>query len=299
MGAACFFIIAMKSKRIIYYLIVTLGLLGLLFASGCSLAGARPQPGEESRALFQGVTYHRETRQSPRPMVIHIVTIDLRQDGLSFLVTPGDPKADLPLKARTTSRFLDEFGLQLAINGDGFTPWESSGPLTSYPRTGDPVRPNGFAASSGVVYAQDTDNEPTLYITKTNKARFNSPDGKIYQAISGNQILLERGQEPAGLDGEPEPRTAVGLDRRGRTLILVVVDGRQPGFSEGATLVELAGILKEHGAYYAMNLDGGGSSTLVVEDGGPTVLNTPIDNNLAGRERPVGNHLGVYAPPAN
>jgi exopolysaccharide biosynthesis protein len=232
-------------------------------------------------------------------MVVHIVTIDLRQDGLSFLVTPGDPKADLPLKARTTSRFLEEFGLQLAINGDGFTPWESSGPLTSYPRPGDPVRPNGFAASSGVIYAQDTDNEPTLYITKTNKARFNSPDGKIYHAISGNQMLLERGQETAGLDGKPEPRTAVGLDRRGRTLILVVVDGRQSGFSEGATLAELAAILKEHGAYYGMNLDGGGSSTLVMEVGGPQVLNSPIDNNIPGRERPVGNHLGVYAPPAD
>jgi len=289
----------MKPKINLYHLLAALGLLGILLASGCSLAGFRPQPGEESRDLFQGVTYHRETRQNPRSMVVHVVTIDLRQDGLSFLVTPGDPKADLPLKARTTSRFLDEFGLQLAINGDGFTPWDSSGPLTSYPRPGDPVRPNGFAASSGVVYAQDTGNEPTLYITKTNKARFNSPDGKIYHAISGNQMLLERGQEAEGLDGEAEPRTAVGLDRRGRTLILVVVDGRQSGYSEGATLDELAAILKEHGAYYAMNLDGGGSSTLVVDDGGPQVLNSPIDNNLAGHERPVGNHLGVYAPPAN
>lgn len=291
----------MKPKRIIYNLLAALGLLVMLLAAGCSLAGVRPQPGEESRALFQGVTYHRETRQSPRSMVVHIVTIDLRQDGLSFLVTPGDPKAELPLKARTTSRFLDEFGVQLAINGDGFTPWDSSGPLSSYPRPGDPVRPNGFAASGGVVYAQDTDNEPTLYLTKTNKARFNSPDGKIYHAISGNQMLLDRGQEVAGLNGDAEPRTAVGLDRRGRTLILVVVDGRQSGYSEGATLAELAAILKEHGAYYGMNLDGGGSSTLVMEGSGGSseVLNSPIDNNLAGRERPVGNHLGVYALPAD
>ena len=44
-----------------------------------------------------------------------------------------------------------------------------------------------------------------------------------------------------------------------------------------------------------MNLDGGGSSTLVVEgpDGEPRVLNSPIDNYIPGRERPVANHLGI------
>ena len=288
----------MKPKKIVYPFLAFLAILGMLLAVSCSLGGFRPQPGEESRVLFQGVTYHRETRQSPRPMVVHIVTIDLRQKGLSFLVTPGDPEAELPLKARTTSRFLDEFGLQLAINGDGFTPWEASGPLTSYPKTGDPVKPNGFAASEGVIYSRESGG-PTLYLARTNKARFNTPDGKIYNAISGTQMLLERGLEAEGLDSDPEPRTAIGLDRRGRTLILVVVDGRQAGYSEGATLNELAEILKEHGAYYGMNLDGGGSSTLVMEDNGPAVLNSPIDNNLAGRERPVGNHLGVYAAPAD
>ena len=50
------------------------------------------------------------------------------------------------------------------------------------------------------------------------------------------------------------------------------------------------------GAHDAMNLDGGGSSTLVVrgEDGQPRILNSPIDLYIPGRERPVGNHLGIY-----
>jgi Phosphodiester glycosidase len=288
----------MKSKLLYTRFLALLGILALMMTPGCSLAGGRPQPADESRSLFQGVTYQRETHQSPQPMVVHIVTIDLRQKGLTFLVTPGDPGAELPLKARTTSRFIEEFELQLAINGDGFTPWESNGPLTSYPRAGDPVVPIGLAASRGVVYAQATDNEPTLYLSKTNKARFNSPDGKVYNAISGNRMIVEHGVAVSGLVGDAEPRTAIGLDRRGRRLILVVVDGRQSGYSEGATLAELARILIEQGAYYGMNLDGGGSSTLAIEGvgGSPTVLNSPIDNNLTGRERPVGNHLGVFAP---
>ena len=77
---------------------------------------------------------------------------------------------------------------------------------------------------------------------------------------------------------------------------LVVVDGRQPFYSEGITLQELADLMRALGAEYAMNLDGGGSSTMVVQgqDGRPRVLNSPIDNYIPGRERPVANHLGIY-----
>jgi hypothetical protein len=292
----------MNSRRLIKITILKIlgaGILALL--AGCRLIGGGSLPADESRLLFQGVTYRREARQSPRPMVAHIVEIDLRQKGLSFLVTPGDPKAELPLRARTTSGFLDEFDLQLAINGDGFTPWESSGPLTSYPKAGDPVRPNGLAASRGVLYAPQAGSGPTLYLSRTNKMRFNAMDGRLHNAISGDRMLIERGVVADGLPGQAEPRTAVGLDRRGRKLILIVVDGRQGGTSQGATLGELARILLDHGAYYAMNLDGGGSSTLVMQgpDGEPQVLNSPIDNNLRGRERPVGNHLGIFAPPVD
>ena len=58
------------------------------------------------------------------------------------------------------------------------------------------------------------------------------------------------------------PRTAAGVTRDGRTLLLVVVDGRQPGWSIGATLPELASLLIEAGAWTALNLDGGGSTTM-------------------------------------
>ena len=278
-------------------------LAALLFgATACSLGNPRSQPAEAESQLFQGIQYQRQVLQSPRRMVVHIVTVDLRQRGLSFLVTPGDPKAELPLKARTTSKFLHEFSLQLAINGDGFTPWRSNSPLDYYPHAGDPVSPNGLAASKGVVYAQNSGNHPVLYITRTNKADFNSPAGKIFNAISGDPMLVERGKPTgealAGGD-RAEPRTAVGLDRRKRRLVIVLVDGRQPGYSEGATLAELAEMLIKYGAYTGMNLDGGGSSTLAIQgrDGKPTLLNSPIDLQIAGRERNVGNHLGIFAPP--
>ncbi|MBT3390048.1 MAG: phosphodiester glycosidase family protein [Chloroflexi bacterium] len=254
----------------------------------------RPQPTQ--KMLYQGVEYIRDIRSSPRRMVIHVIKIDLRAEGIRLLVTPGNPEEELPLKARTTSQFLNNFDLQIAINGDGFEPWHSRTFLDYYPHVGDRVAPIGFAASEEITYSQDTDKEPTLYLAINNGARFNAPTSKIYNAISGNLMLLNKGEPIAGLEGSPEPRTAVALDRANRYLIFVVVDGRQPGYSEGATLLELAEIIAYHGGWTAMNLDGGGSSTMVVEGAlGADVLNSPINNSIPGRERPVGNHLGVYA----
>jgi exopolysaccharide biosynthesis protein len=80
--------------------------------------------------------------------------------------------------------------------------------------------------------------------------------------------------------------------------MLFVVDGHQPNYSEGMTLPELAQIVLKHEGYTALNLDGGGSSTLVIEglDGKPIVLNSPIHGRVPpGRERPVANHLGIFA----
>ncbi len=61
---------------------------------------------------------------------------------------------------------------------------------------------------------------------------------------------------------------------------------------------ELAEIVLQHGGYQALNLDGGGSTTLAMQgqDGEPEILNAAIHGRVpTGRERPVGNHLGIYA----
>jgi len=86
------------------------------------------------------------------------------------------------------------------------------------------------------------------------------------------------------------PRTAAGVTADGRTLILAVVDGRQPGYSIGVTLPELADILIGLGASEAINLDGGGSSTFIYHRPDGTLLTNKASG---GTWRPVGNHLGV------
>ena len=91
------------------------------------------------------------------------------------------------------------------------------------------------------------------------------------------------------------PRTAVGVSADGRYVYLITIDGRQPGFSDGATLFETAEWLRRFGAYQGLNLDGGGSTTMVVEDvfGNPLVLNRP--SSSGNQQRVNGNHVGVFA----
>jgi exopolysaccharide biosynthesis protein len=79
----------------------------------------------------------------------------------------------------------------------------------------------------------------------------------------------------------------VGFDAGKGLLWIVVVDGRQPGYSDGMSLPELAGLFKSLGATEAVNLDGGGSTVMVL-DGYP--VSRPSD---AGGERAVVNALGV------
>lgn len=295
----------MKNRRpakIIFWILIIISLCvgGYLFYDR-----GRPVPVPMKQKLYEGVIYRRVVQFVPHPMVAHVIVIDTNVEGIVFLVTPPDSEGKTPLNARTTSQFLDEFNVQIAVNGDGFVPWWSRSPVDYYPHVGDPVTPLGLAASRGDVYAQrDTSAigiEPTLYISRRNELTFNNNRPQnVFNAISGDRMLLLQGEIVQGLDdSELDPRTAIGINKNGRYLILVVVDGRQPFYSEGATYVELAKLMLKFGASYAMNLDGGGSSTMVIEgeDGKPVVLNSPIDNYIPGRERPVANHLGIYINP--
>lgn len=260
----------------------------------------RPLPPPIARELFRGVRYTREIRRTPRVAVVHLVTVKIGTPGLRFLVTPGDPAKDKPLVARTTSGFLREHHVQLAVNGDFFEPWWSHGPHDYYPRRGDPVRVMGHAASGGVVYARgDSDaRRGTLRFSHDERPSFSLPRERAQQAISGEPLLVDGELRPcAHHAGGAEPRTAVGLDRDESTLFLLVADGRQPHYSEGLTTAEVGATMAKLGAWNAINLDGGGSSALVMEDepGSSETLSTPIHTRIPGRERPVANHLGVFA----
>jgi hypothetical protein len=276
----------------------------ILYALFCSYVYwyyHRPLPNPESRELFPGIHYIREVTNSPRPLVIHLVRVDLNTPGLDFLVTPGDCSKGREILARTTSQFLTEFDLQLAINGGFFSPWQSNEPLYYYPKSGQPVDVQGLAISAGRQYSDPKRGHNSLSISSNNVAFIGETDKQGFNVISGRAIILNNGMIPWDMSTANDadglhPRTVVALNEDRTQLLLIVIDGRQPNYSEGATLFEVAEIAKSHGAHSALNLDGGGSSALVVRapDGSPQVLNTPIRGRIPpGRERPVGNHLGI------
>jgi hypothetical protein len=290
-------------RLILFSLLIFVAVVALLVGGFFFWRDHRPQPPNTRAELFDGITYIRAVRQQPRPLVIHVVQIDLDTPGLSFLVTPSDPVDGHEVRAQTTSHFLVTHDLQLAINGDFFWPWWYYTLFDYYPHDNDPTDVNGFAASQGQTYSAEEadDPRPTLFLSQDNRAGIDQPIGAVYNAISGLPLIVEDGHisdqiKPDEYYAGVHPRSAVGLDRAKRMLLLFVVDGRQPNYSEGVTLPELAQIAIEYGADEAFNLDGGGSSTLVIEDqsGKPQVLNSPIHMSVPGTERPVGNHLGVW-----
>jgi hypothetical protein len=124
-------------------------------------------------------------------------------------------------------------------------------------------------------------------------------DGRT-EVVGGYPELLDHGRRVGdlGVAEQPtfaasrQPRTAAAYDPEARRLWLVVVDGRQAPYSVGMSLPELTTLLEAFGAEEALNLDGGGSSVMVVLG---AARNRPSD---AEGERPVVNALAVVRDPA-
>ena len=214
------------------------------------------------------------------PLEVFGLVVDLCAPGVSPRATaPGEKK-------KKTSAFGNLVGAHAAINGDFFsyenynTTGFSMGNGESWAGTGDSGWQSVVAFGKYHAYFSD-------------EAEVFKPEWWTTEAVSGFAQIMKDGQAVtnyscAGHFCQKHPRTAVGLSQDRRTLYMLVVDGRTD-ISVGVTLKELAQIMKDLGAYDAVNLDGGGSSTMWVQNGG--VLNNPSD----GSERVVANHLAVFA----
>jgi hypothetical protein len=287
-------------------------------------AQERPRPEAEANDLWTelepGVRYL--DRRTSTPTHLHALVIDRAVSGVSVVATPYEERW------QTVSDFaagIPSDRLLAATNG-GF--WTSIGQA-----------PLGITCSGGEHWpnAAPDPEVGTFWIDEDGVPHIAGPEvvwdedalGRVVEAVGGRPVLVEAGEVALGtLDTFPTandraPRTAIGIGRRARTLILVVVDGRQPA-SRGMTLYELARLLIELGAETGINLDGGGSSAMVVPDLGG-VVNVPargrwealVEDGLAelsrldrtrevdgatelwvhGREREVMSHLALLRRP--
>jgi hypothetical protein len=192
-------------------------------------------------------------------------------------------------------------GALAAVNGDFFTPENEPLGIEASQGTiqGISTRPV-FAWRPGVApqLTSVSWRGDTLQVDEDWILVRDEPDG-VTELIAGFPALLKDGDWVGDLEGEARPafalarhpRTALGLDPEGRRLWIVVVDGRREGVSEGMTLPELANLLQSLGARAALNLDGGGSSTMVVKGRVASRPSDPLG------PRPVVNALTVFEDP--
>ena len=123
------------------------------------------------------------------------------------------------------------------------------------------------------------------------------PSEDVETALAGSDQIVENGEVPT-LRNDPlittaHPRTAIGVSRDGSRLFAVVIDGRSAS-SRGMTLDQLGRLMRDLGAYSAVNMDGGGSSALIARAAGAKdakIWNSPSD----GTPRRTANALVFYS----
>lgn len=259
--------------------------------------------------MFRGVELasgqQQATLAGERNHRVLCLRVDLTDPDIKLFTTPKCANCSpYETLAQNTSRFLEQYDMQVAVNGGFYS--SSTGP-NDVPE-GTPENVLGLAISRGVVVSS-ADNPAyaaTLLFTEDNRAFYvptNSPATNttgIYTAISGSRTLLINGVNvnaptPTDLD----PRTAMGLSQDRRYLFLLTIDGRQPGWSDGADFYNTGEWLLRFGAADGINVDGGGSTTMVMEECGGAAQRLNRSSFVAayGRERIIGHNFGVQAAP--
>lgn len=121
--------------------------------------------------------------------------------------------------------------------------------------------------------------------------QYNTYKADIQEAIGGRQIIMDSGAITTVKNGTMDPRTAIGVSADRKKVIMLAIDGRQAQHSNGADYPDMGKMFKAMGAYNAINLDGGGSTTFVVADAsdakGFKTKNSP-SNSYGEREVPNG-----------
>jgi hypothetical protein len=264
---------------------------------------------------FLGIRHIHQTETTPRPLNINVVEIDLLAPGLRFQLTPAGPAPrptgtnGVPMETvrQTPRQFANAMAAQIAINGSFYSSQTFDGVLWA--------NNLGLMASNGDKYSpwqspSSANFDDALNITQTNQAAIvkmatsaptgfeTNPPVTLFNTVTGSHRIVTDGANVAPPPGSENltlvhPRTAVGITVRNK-LLLMTVDGRQSGFSEGVNLVELANLMLSHGARDAINLDGGGSTQMVMnyyDD----ALAARVVNSPSEAERLVGASLAVFA----
>ncbi|MDK8188889.1 phosphodiester glycosidase family protein [Paenibacillus sp. UMB7766-LJ446] len=223
-------------------------------------------------------------RVNPGPYKGYAMKIKLKDPTAMKMALDSEPG-----RSETTMQAVKRHGAIAGINAGGFA--DSGGkryPLSTTVMDGKYV--NGFQASFKDLFFVGLNDTGKLvggkFFDKSSLDRLQPQFGATFVPV-----LLQNGQKiaiPAKWKVSPKraPRTVIG-NYKDDQLLIIVVDGYNEGGSSGATLEELQGRMYKLGIVDAYNLDGGGSSSLIVNN---RVVNNPSDGSL----RPVPTHFLFY-----
>ena len=258
--------------------------VGVLFLStGCGLNLGT------SGLKKAGVEYQLQELTNPRTNRVHILRVDFSKGKTeAAVIIADDPDGAGPAEAALTNplKLAENRAILAFVNTN---PWDSfpdsAGKKNRHWYESQPVDISGLAASGGQVRST-ADGYVALWVDASGRVFLGTAptDGSVMEGMSGFSQIVKEGAlvDPPG--GAIHPRTAMGVDRSGRVMWLVVVDGRQKGYSEGMTLQELGSVMHGLGCWNAANMDGGGSSIMGL---------TEFDEHLRIVNSPSNRHQGL------
>ena len=273
-----------------------------LFAK-INLEGKFNWQNESVKTLEEGIIYTQMEFNEPRIMKLAVIRIDLNNLALRFKITPksdrwGEPMEELPQftihTERQKSRTFMENALKngenmvIAINGSPWTPWQK-------PWNHPYGQVRGLLVADGDIIAPPDKFAPSFVVRKDGSCDLLSLDkeadlSEIQYAISGFGFVLQKGDITVGDSENLAPRTAYGLSLDRKYLYLLVVDGRQENYSMGSSVYEVGQLLQFFGATEGVNMDGGGSTTLLIQQNGEIKKLNHHKNNA---ERTVAASMGI------
>jgi hypothetical protein len=243
----------------------------------------------------KGITHLHQTRTDPLQN-IHLLFIDLDEPTIGFEVVLAGDDRDNTGQTELTSEMAIRKGAFAAINGDYFGPGDHGYEGMTWV-LGEKVNPDiyrsslAISADHRVSIAKGLREDPSFHYNVIGGGPQFIEGGVPYWDRTSDIVINGETFDQSAADWDAaNPWTAAGLTQDGRTLILAVIDGRQPGtVGVGMSPWEVGDLLVEWGAAKAIRFDSGGSSTVFLDG---KVVNSPSD---PGGERPVGNALIVYA----
>ena len=279
-----------------YVATLVCALVVLFVTAGCVSTGGRNDP------WILGLEYRVQQLKDPRPNRVHILRADLATGRMEpAVVLAADPDEDGPAEATLTDplKLASDRSVIAFVNTN---PWgnlpDATGRTDQGWFEGQPVDILGLAVAGGRLRSRAAPGYASVWVGKEGRVVLgNAPRGKpVVEGMAGFQQIVREGVIVVPPGGPLHPRTAVGADRTGKIMWLVVVDGRQEQYSEGMTIHELDGIMGNLGCWNATNMDGGGSSVmgLTGADGQLRVVNSPSDRRSGvPAVRPVPSILTI------